>query len=130
MSSRVQYRIVQFIAALLALMYVDSARKFVFTHQIDFVHYVASSPVEVWTVRNLGLRLLAIAAGFIIALVAKDRRMPAMMFAVRLVADAGDTLNSAMTPGLASFVVPVLGLFAAVELGCLIVLLRMKDEVP
>lgn len=129
MSSRVQYRIVQVIAALLALMYVDSARKFVFTHQIDFVHYAASSPVEVWTVRNLGLRLLAIGVGFIIALVAKDRRMLAMMFAVRLVADAGDTLNSAMTPGLASFVVPVLGLFVAVELGCLVVLLRMKDEV-
>ncbi len=129
MSAKLQYRLVRAIGALLALMYVDSARKFVFTHNIDFVHYVATSPVEVWTVRNLGLRLLAIASGFIIALVAKDRRMLAMMFAVRLIADAGDTLNSAMTPGLEGFVVPVLGLFVAVELGCLIALLRMKDEV-
>lgn len=126
MTTSGQLRVVQVVAALLALMYVKAAWDFITTHQIELVHYSASTALETWTVRNLGVRLLAIAVGFIVALVSRNRDLLALMFVVRLVSDVGDLLNSAFTPGLEAFVVPLIAIFVAIEFACLVLLLRMR----
>lgn len=120
-----QYRFIQGTAALLGLMYLKSGYDFIITKQIEFIHYTAISSLEIWTVRNLGARLLAISVGFLAALFLNDRRMLALMFLVRLTADIRDFFNSMNTAGLDSFVVPVLGAFVCIETLCLLMLMKI-----
>lgn len=64
MSNKIIYRIIQIVAVLSALMYVQSFNGFVFGKEINFIQYIPQTNLELWTVRNLGIRLLAIAVGF------------------------------------------------------------------
>lgn len=116
-------RVVQVIAALLALMYVTSTYTFIHDHDVRFIGYTATSPEAIWTLNNLAIRLFAIAVGFFIALAARSEPMLALMFTVRLVSDAGDLLNSALVAGIPSSVPAILAVFLAVEAPCLAVLL-------
>lgn len=131
MSKKISYRIIQIVASLLALMYVQSFYGFVFDKEINFIHYSPQSNLEIWTVRNLGVRLLAIAVGFFIALLLRNKIILAVMFAVRLTADVGDLINSANTPGLAPMVGQILAVFVVIEFLCLmglIYLIKMEKN--
>ena len=130
MSQKILYRLIQSIALLLALMYVQSFYGFVFGKEISFIHYTPQSNIEIWTVKNLGIRLLAIAIGFFIALGLKNKTILAVMFAVRLTADVGDLINSATTPSLASMVWQILIVFVLIEFLCLVGLIFIikKEE--
>lgn len=110
---------IQGVAGLLGLMYLASAYSFITTHSIDFIHYTASSTQEVWTVRNLGIRLLAIGAGLLGAVILRRRDLLALMLSVRLIADCGDFLNSLVTPGLDAFVARTLAVFVMIEMASL-----------
>lgn len=123
MSNKVIYTIIQVFAALMALMYVQSFYGFVFGKEISFIQYRPESALEIWTVRNLGIRLLAISVGFFIALWLRNKSFLAAMFAVRLTADGGDLINSATTPGMAPMVWQILAVFVAIELLCFLGLL-------
>ena len=125
MSGTIIYRIIQVVAALLALMYVQSFYGFVFGREISFIHYTPLSELEIWTVRNLGIRLLAIAIGFFIALGLNNKTILAVMFAVRLTADVGDLINSATTPNMAPMVWQILSIFVAIEFLCFIGLIYL-----
>lgn len=116
---------IQIVGALAALTYVQSAYVFITTHHISFIHYTASGPLEVWTIRNLGVRLLAIAVGFILALLLRNKSMLALMFAVRLTADMGDLINSVTTPNLPAMVGQILTGFVVMEALCLIGLIYL-----
>lgn len=125
MRNKIIYRIIQGVAFLLALMYVQSFYGFVFGKEINFIHYTPQSNIEIWTVRNLGIRLLAIAVGFFIALFLRNKTFLAAMFAVRLTADLGDLINSATTEGLAPMIWQMLSVFVGIEFLCLIGLLYL-----
>ncbi|MBX7056749.1 MAG: hypothetical protein K1X75_01695 [Leptospirales bacterium] len=126
MARSILYLLVQLIAAFFALNYLQSFYAFYTTHQVSFVGYTATDPLAIWTVRNLGVRLLAIAVGFLVALLSRSKSMLALMFAVRLAADLGDLINSATTPGLDAFVPQILGVFASIEALCLLCLLWLR----
>lgn len=129
MSNKIIYTIIKAVAVLLALMYVQSFYGFVFNKEINFIHYTPQSNIEIWTVRNLGIRLLAIAAGLFIAVFSKSKKMLAMAFAIRLTADAGDLINSATMQGIASMVWQILSVFVTIEFLCLITLIyHIKKE--
>jgi hypothetical protein len=116
---------VRIVAALLALMYLQSSWEFIANGNVAFVGYVADDPMARWAVANLGARLFAITVGFIIALVLRDPRLLAPMFAVRLAADATDLAISSTSSGIEPLVPGVLAVLVAVEMVCLGVLLRL-----
>lgn len=69
--------------------------------------------------------------GFIIALATRSEQLLALMFAVRLAADVGDTVSSILVPGLPAFVPATLVVFVAVEALCLAVLvLQIRRPSP
>lgn len=121
---------VRIVAALLALMYLQSSWEFIANGNVAFVGYVPDDPMARWAVANLGARLFAIAVGFIIALVLRDPRLLALMFAVRLAADATDLAISSASPGIGPFVPGVLAVLVAVEVVCLGALLRLVRSAP
>ncbi len=116
---------VRIFAALLALMYLQSSWEFIANGNVAFVGYVPEDPMARWAVANLGARLLAIAVGFIVALVLRDPRQLALMFAVRLAADATDLAISSTSPGIELLVPGVLAVLVVIEVVCLGVLLRL-----
>jgi hypothetical protein len=122
--------LVQIVAGLLALMYLQSAWDFIANRNVAFISWTPADPMASWAVANLGARLLAIGAGFFIALALRDLRLLALMFAVRLVADATDLAISSTTPGIDAFVPGVLAAFVAIEVVCLLVLLRHVRNRP
>lgn len=119
MTSKTQFLILKIIAVIFGIMYIQSGTEFIFTHKINFIEYLPNSSAEIWTVRNLGGRLLAIGIGFILAVLFNKKETIALIFAIRLIADSVDLWNSMVTPNLASFIVPVLGVFVAIEAICL-----------
>jgi len=125
MSNKIIYRIIQIVAVLSALMYVQSFNGFVFGKEINFIQYIPQTNLELWTVRNLGIRLLAIAVGFFIALLLRNKTILAVMFTVRLTADIGDLINSATTPNLAPMVWQILTVFVVIEFLCLMGLIYL-----
>ena len=125
MSNKIIYRIIQIVAVLSALMYVQSFNGFVFGKEINFIQYIPQTNLELWTVRNLGIRLLAIAVGFFIALLLRNKTILAVMFTVRLTADIGDLINSATTPNLAPMVWQILTVFVVIEFLCLMGLIHL-----
>ncbi len=129
MSNKIIYRIIQVVAFVLALMYAQSFYGFVFNKEINFIHYTPQSNIETWTVRNLGIRLLAIAVGLFIAVFSKSKKILAMAFAIRLTADAGDLINSATMQGIAPMVWQILSVFVTIEFLCLVSLIyQIKKE--
>lgn len=120
--------VIKIVALIFALMYIKSAYDFIFSHEISFVNYAANSPAEIWVVRNLGIRLLAIGIGFLAALALKNYGFLALMFAVRLVADVGDLFNSIYTPNLENFVTLVLTVFVIIELTCFLLLIKIIKQ--
>ena len=124
-------RVVQVVAALLAFMYVTSTYAFIRSHTVEFIDYTATGPAAIWTLNNLAIRLFAIAVGFFIALASRSEQLLALMFAVRLAADVGDTVNSLLVPGLPALVPATLVVFVAVEALYLAVLvLRIRRPSP
>jgi len=124
---------IRVVAALLALLYLQSAWDFIVNHSIAFVAYAPTDALAGWTVANLGARLLAIAFGLAIALVLRDDRLLALMLAVRLTADLADLAISSTTQGVDAFVAWVLAALVVVEaaaLAALIVQLNKKDQRP
>lgn len=119
-------RVVQVVAALMALMYVMSTYEFIHSHTVRFIGYTATGPEAVWTLNNLAIRLFGIAVGFFVALAARSEAMLALMFTVRLVADVGDLLNSVLVAGIPSSVPSILAVFVLVEAACLSVLLARR----
>lgn len=128
MSKKLIYNIIQIVAALMAIMYVQSFFGFVFQKEISFIRYQPQTALEIWTVRNLGIRLLAIAVGFFIALLLRNKTFLAVMFAIRLTADVGDLINSAITPELDQMIWQILTVFVSIELLSLVGLLYILKK--
>ena len=110
---------------LFGLMYCLSAGQFILTKQIGFISYAAVTPAEVWTVRNLGVRLLGIGVGMLIVSVANNAAGIALMLTVRIISDMGDLINSVATPGLEPLVAGGLAIFVTAELALLVLAVRL-----
>lgn len=115
---------VQAVAGLLALMYAFSAYDFIVNHHVSFIGYTAAEPFAQWAVANLGARLLGIACGFGVALVARSASLLALMLVVRLSSDVTDLWISTHTAGVAPSVGLVLMVFVSIEAICLAVLVH------
>jgi hypothetical protein len=113
---KLSWRAIQGVAGVLGCMYLVSGYIFITTRSIEFVHYTGVSAQEVWTIRNLGVRVLAIGIGLLLALLMRRKDALALMLLVRLCADVGDFTNSALTPGLDASVARTLAVFCVVEL--------------
>lgn len=118
------HHILRLATGLLGFMYAWSAAQFILQQQIAFISYNPVTAPEIWTVRNLGARLLGIAVGMILVSVMNSVRGIALMLTVRLVSDAGDWINSLLTPGLDPFVSRMLAVFVVIELALLTLALR------
>ncbi|MFO1033584.1 MAG: hypothetical protein U1E15_05705 [Hyphomicrobiales bacterium] len=129
MNDRVLALGIRVIAALFALLYLQSTYDFIVNHHVSFMTYTAVEPMAQWAVANLGARLLGIALGFLIALALRNDTLLALMFAVRLCADVTDFWISTHTPGAEAMVGWILLAFFAIEALCLAALLKHQNLV-
>jgi len=109
------WRAIQVIAGGLGVMYLVSGYQFITTHSISFISYTGASAQEIWTIRNLGIRILAIGIGLLVALASRRKDLLLLLLLLRLLADLGDCANSALTPGIDGSVARTLALFCTVE---------------
>lgn len=112
---RLLWLAIQVVAGGLGLMYLVTGYTFITTPRIEFIHYTGVSSREIWTVRNLGVRVLAIGDGLVVALLLRRRDLLPLMLMVRFISDLGDFANSAMTNGLDPTVPGMPALFCSIE---------------